>query len=238
MSWIKMRTELAEDPDVIAIAAAMGEIEVSPEQRVLAMLHRLWSWADAQLADGNAPAVTPVWLDAYIGAPGFAQAMADVGWLEIKEGGVAFPNFDVHMSEGAKTRAVTAKRVAACRRKKRNAPAVTRVTPREEERRVKKNTPYSPPFDSIEFPEGMDTPEVRKAITDWMAYRKTSGKKYQDPAQQLTRLLARFGGAEAFCEAVDHSIAQGYTGCFPPAQGNTRPAAASFPEPGQCKRAK
>ena len=137
MAWIKMRTDLREDPDVIAMASRLGIVELSAEDRVVAKLLQIWSWADAQTADGNVPGVTPVWLDAYLCAPGFAEAMAAVGWLEVTDDGIVFPNFDVHMSESAKQRALTAKRVAKARGKKRNAPIVTKVFP--EKRREEKS---------------------------------------------------------------------------------------------------
>jgi len=135
-TWIKMRCDLATDPAVIAIAAAC-ELDADT---VVGKLHRLWSWADAQLTDGNAPGVTKKWVDWYVRHDNFAGAMCAAGWLEARRGRIVFPKFDKHMSQSAKTRAVTAKRAAKCREKS-NAQSVSKRAPRGEERRGDKNTP-------------------------------------------------------------------------------------------------
>lgn len=137
--WIKMRTDLSEDPAVIAIADRLGIDEFS----VVGRLHRIWSWADSQLRDGRAYGVTTQWIDRFVHLEGFSDALIDVGWLgkienetEIdregigliadngnlidREGfekvlgkiekGLYFPNFDRHNGQTAKTRAVDQKR--------------------------------------------------------------------------------------------------------------------------------
>jgi hypothetical protein len=136
--WIKMRTDLSEDPAVIAVAARLNIDEFS----VVGRLHRIWSWADSQLRDGYAYGITLKWIDRYVHLDGFSNALLDVGWLgkienetlpesgnigllegnanlldreEIEKGfekiekGVFFPNFDRHNGETAKTRAVKTK---------------------------------------------------------------------------------------------------------------------------------
>jgi hypothetical protein len=105
--WIKMRTDLAEDPAVIAMAAALGDVD---EDLIVGKLHRLWAWADSQSRDGHATGVTYVWIDRYLRCPGFAQALSSVGWLLLEDKAVTFPNFDRHNGETAKTRALGAKR--------------------------------------------------------------------------------------------------------------------------------
>ena len=57
--WIPLRADVHEDPAVIAIAAALG----MEEYAVVGRLHKLWSWANRQLADGNAACVTDSWID-------------------------------------------------------------------------------------------------------------------------------------------------------------------------------
>lgn len=136
--WIKMRSDLSEDPAVIAIAGRLGIDTFS----VVGRLHRVWSWADAQLRDGYAYGVPMRWIDEYVHLDGFSNALLDVGWLgkienesfpesgnsglldetgnlldreEIEKGfekiekGVFFPKFDRHNGETAKTRAVKTK---------------------------------------------------------------------------------------------------------------------------------
>jgi len=85
-----MRTDLREDPAVIAIAEAL-KIE---EDLVVGKLHRIWSWASRQLRDGNAH-VTLMYVDRHVECVGFAQAMRNAGWLEVADNGlICFPKFD------------------------------------------------------------------------------------------------------------------------------------------------
>lgn len=133
--WIKMRTDLAEDPAVISISTATG-IE---EDMVVGKLHRIWSWGDRQTTNGNAHSVTFSWVDSYLRVPGFAKAMSDAGWLKQKDSGIQFPRFDRHNGESGKKRALTAKRVAKHKAINGNGSSVTRALPTEEKRREEKN---------------------------------------------------------------------------------------------------
>lgn len=104
--WIKMRTNLADDPAVIGIADALN----LDEDTVVGKLHRLWSWADSQSRDGHAASVTKKWVDRYVRADGFADAMISVGWMIVDKSGVTLPNFDRHNGKTAKTRALSSDR--------------------------------------------------------------------------------------------------------------------------------
>lgn len=129
--WIKMRTDLAEDPAVIAIACALG----MDEDTVVGKLHRLWSWADAQTKTGSADSVTFEWIDRKVRAEGFAKAMESARWLERTDAGICIPKFTVHNGKSAKKRALSARRAAKSRSRKSNASSATKSAPREEERR-------------------------------------------------------------------------------------------------------
>jgi len=126
--WIPMRMDIADDPAVIAIAASTG----IAADTVVGKLHRLWSWANRHLENGYARSVTESWVDTYLNAPGFASAMLEAGWLQVRSGGIQFPNFDNWNSQSAKQRILATKRV----QKMRNAPSVTKPLPekRREER--------------------------------------------------------------------------------------------------------
>ncbi|WP_425327874.1 DnaT-like ssDNA-binding domain-containing protein [Pseudomonas nitroreducens] len=104
--WIKMRTALADDPAVIAMADRLGLDEFS----VVGRLHHLWSWADSQSRDGHAVGVTVRWLNRHVRCDGFAEALAHVGWLTIDDAGISFPNFDRHNGESAKARGLAKNR--------------------------------------------------------------------------------------------------------------------------------
>lgn len=100
--WIKMRTNLADDPAVIGIAAAVR----LDRHSVVGRLHTLWSWADAHTTTGHLPNITPAFIDEKAARKGFAAAMATVHWLVIDPTGVTFPHFDRHNGESAKKRAI------------------------------------------------------------------------------------------------------------------------------------
>jgi hypothetical protein len=73
---------------------------------------RLFRWFDQHTVDGNAAGVTPALLDRLMGVTGFVQAVANAGWLTISDAGLALNNFDKHNGATAKSRVLTAKRVA------------------------------------------------------------------------------------------------------------------------------
>ena len=125
--WIKMRTDLRDDPAVISIAAATG----LDEDTVVGKLHRLWSWANRQTIDGNAVGVNENWIDRYLCVTGIAKELEKVGWLSAFDGGVEIPKFDRHNGESAKRRALTARRVAKFK-------VTHNALPREEKRREEK----------------------------------------------------------------------------------------------------
>jgi hypothetical protein len=104
--WIKMRVDLGDDPAVVQMAACLD----TTEDEVVGKLHRLWSWADRHTTDGTAPAITPKWVDRYVGCTGFAGAMEQAGWISFSDAGVVFPSFERHNGESAKRRGEAALR--------------------------------------------------------------------------------------------------------------------------------
>jgi len=214
--WIKMRTDLARDPAVIFLAEQYG----FPEHVIVGLLHKLWSWADEQVSDGNAPTVTSAFLNRYIGVTDFAESLAAVGWLDINnggKGGIGFPNWEHHMSQTAKRRAVTSRRVSAYRAQKCNAQSVTKVLPEEsrvEKRRVRVSKPPLPP---LELPLIFDTSECRAAWGRWMEYHREIGKPFKSPKSQQAQLTKQANAgldAGRLIAAIENSIAQGYLGIY------------------------
>ena len=140
--WIKMRVDLHEDPAVITIAA----VTKLDRPAVIGRLHRIWSWADQQLRNGDGKSVTQAFLDELVAHSGFAQAMSEAGWLKILSTGVSFPNFDRHNGKPAKDRALTRDRM----KRHRDAVNVTNASPekRREEKIENPPSPLSAPHDS------------------------------------------------------------------------------------------
>ena len=132
--WIPMRCDLAVDPAVIQMSAELN----LDEDVIVGKLHRLWSWANMQTRDGNAP-VTLLFVNRYVDVPNFGEMMVTVGWLEEpEEGKISFPNFERYNGRAGKNRVQTLKRVQEHRERKRNDITVTKPLPekRREEKRI------------------------------------------------------------------------------------------------------
>ncbi len=128
-----MRSNLDEDPAVISIAETLK----IPEVYVVGLCWKLWRWADEQTINGCAHGVTDSWVDRYTGATGFAQAMVKVGWLDFTNGSMSIPKFDRHISNSAKSRALSQRRME----KSRYAQSATEAQP---EKRREENNKYPP----------------------------------------------------------------------------------------------
>lgn len=227
--WMKVEKTTPDKPEIDAISAALG---IDPDA-AFGKCFRVWRWFDDHTTDGNAPSVTANAIDRRAGVPGFADAMAAVGWLVSTESGVSLPKFDRHNGETSKARALTAKRVASCKTKsnaKGNAPTVTsplpNALPREEKRREEENTkkeePPTPKGDgrkqpaAVELPANLQTPDFRAAWDRWQQHRreKKSPLTPTSTRQQLKQMTA-WGPARSI-EAIDNSILNGWTGLFEP----------------------
>lgn len=108
--WVEITHELPEKPEVLAIAGIVG---VS-RYEVLGRLVVLWRWFDLHSTDGDAPSVTPASLGAAIFGDEVGvrvmEACIEVGWLEATPRHVRVVNFDAHISESAKKRALNRRR--------------------------------------------------------------------------------------------------------------------------------
>ena len=100
--WIKIRTNLATDPAVKAIARAL---KLDPFS-VVGRLHAFWAWADQHTNDGEIPWMTFEDIDDVADKRGFAAQLAAIGWLEQLENAVRLPHFERHNGDSAKRRAM------------------------------------------------------------------------------------------------------------------------------------
>ena len=174
--WIKMRGNLWDDPRIAKLCDATDQSEAA----VIGALYWLWAMADQHTADGFLPGLTARQIDRKTGVPGFANALASIGWMTISDEGVEIVNFDDHNGASAKKRCQTAKRVAKCKagnahgsikEDNANAHSVTdelagrylekeKEKEKEEERKEKDTrTSARPP------PDGDDDPPPRKSKT-------------------------------------------------------------------------
>ncbi len=182
--WIQMRTCLADEPEVVAIADAC-ELD---EHAVVGRLHCLWSWANIHTESGNAACVTGNaalrFIDRKVGVQGFAEAMIAVGWLCVDDGGITFPKFEIHNSSAAKTRAKTRERVRKHREKAGNATSVTKALP--EKRTEESKSPV--------VPKGTESRDEGK--------QRSSNDHFESFWSVVHRKEARGAAEKAFSKAV------------------------------------
>lgn len=104
--WIKIEKATARKPEVLQLADLLS---IHPDH-AFGLCVRFWMWADDQMANGHAPTVTNVTLDCAFGHNKFADALLKVGWLRVRSGSLEVPNFERHLSESAKNRALSGNR--------------------------------------------------------------------------------------------------------------------------------
>jgi hypothetical protein len=176
--WIKMRADLQTHPKVVRIASALN----ADRLRAVGGLHAVWCLFDAHSIDGSLEGYTPDALDGLIGCPGFARAMAAVGWLEVSDGSLALPRFDEHNGKSAKRRATETERKREARKaaddpqdaREVSASHADKVRTREEKRREDSSNPPTP------RKRGADAGRFEEF---WLAWPK--GERKQDKAKCL-----------------------------------------------------
>lgn len=104
--WIKLRSNIKDDPDVVLMAGALSIDEFA----VVGRLHAVWAWLDQHSSTGTNVRITSAYLDRLTACPGFADAMRAVDWLRGRDGDLEFPDFERHNGESAKRRATETKR--------------------------------------------------------------------------------------------------------------------------------
>jgi hypothetical protein len=107
-NWIKMRTNLWDDPRV----AKLCDLTEQGEAAVIGGLYWLWAMADAHTANGILPGLTCKAIDRKTGVQGLGDALCEVGWLADHPEGVRIISFEEHNGASAKKRCQTAKRVS------------------------------------------------------------------------------------------------------------------------------
>jgi hypothetical protein len=209
--WIKFDTSTSDKPEVWAIAE---KLSTDPDA-VVGKLLRVWAWFDDHTEKGNAPSVTKALLDRRVGVTGFCDAMVSTGWMLEEGDAISIPNFDRHNGATAKSRCLTAKRVAghkagnASGNAKGNAASVSDALPRREEKRAEENThthtQKRESKDSVSVPE-----EIAPHWERWCNFRLSVDGREVNSIQAETILmdLGRRGWAKA-AKDIDFSIRKG-----------------------------
>lgn len=154
-SWIKMRTDLLNDPRVIEMARNMRV----GRQHVIGCLYLLWSLADEYAVPrecppvdmstlstgdtgGTCPRMSPSMspsieghlahyhsedLDRVIEQPGFTAALVAINWLVIHTDGIGFPDWEKYHASSSKTRDYETRKKARYRARKAGKPSTDRT---------------------------------------------------------------------------------------------------------------
>jgi len=126
--WIKMRTNLWDDPRVSRLCDLVDQSEAM----VVGALYWLWAMADEHSEDGLLPGLTLRTIDRKTGVQGIGLALVQIGWLTEAAAGVTVVNFAEHNGVSAKRRCSEAKRkagsrnVSACDADKKQTPCGAR----------------------------------------------------------------------------------------------------------------
>lgn len=106
--WIKMRSNLWDDPRVGRLCDLTGSSEAS----VIGALYWLWSAADQHTEDGCMPGLSLQQIDRKTGVKGIGAALVSIDWLHDDPQGVVIARFSDHNGQTAKRRASEAQRKA------------------------------------------------------------------------------------------------------------------------------
>lgn len=166
--WIKMRTNLWDDPRVSNLCDLTG----CSEAAVIGGLYWLWATADDHSADGEMHGLTLAAVARKTGVPNLGAALREIGWIEEIDGGIRLIRFNEHNGTSAKKRAQTGKRVATHRSNadvtqhalQNEESCVTGALAREDKSKSKKNPPIPPEGGRDPEETGEGKPARRAAI--------------------------------------------------------------------------
>lgn len=243
--WIPIRTDIPNHPKTLRIAQ---QLRKTPDE-VVGLLVRFWSWVQQHTDSGRLEGMSIELCALGAGVPSkFLESLVSVDWLVVADPDLLIPEFPRWFSGAAKRRLRDAARKRAirgnngrpqsvrnlsahCPQNVRSDADKMRTTGQDRKGYLKTPPLNSPPaarggfldWGKVVFPSGVeDSPPLREAIERWLEYRQKIRKRYRDPEYQVSLLLKRLG--TRLPEAVEHSIAMGYQGCFlPPSQASQGP---------------
>lgn len=111
--WIKIEKTTPRKSEVLRIATILG---IHPDH-AFGLCFRFWTWCDDNMLTANAGGVSLALVDSLVDRNGFCDAMVKVGWLKPTGETFEVTKFERHLSKSAKSRGLTAKRVAKHERK-------------------------------------------------------------------------------------------------------------------------
>lgn len=109
--WIKMRSNLWDDPRVSRLCDITGHDEAA----IVGALYWLWATADQHSEDGVLQGLTVRQVDRKTHVKGFGAAMCEIGWLADHPEGVRIVRFEEHNGTSAKRRCSESRRKMSAR---------------------------------------------------------------------------------------------------------------------------
>jgi hypothetical protein len=227
MAWIKLRTDLLNDPAVYKLASEFKMDRFA----IVGRLAAFWGWADQHAVDGVVDGATSQVVDDVVSLPGFADALARVKWLRIEADSVVIPNHDRHNGANAKERALKSERQAKWRSGKGaekaakhvDGEASTSPSTREEKRREDKKPPKAPQG-AAEVPDWIPA----KPWEDFVAMRRAKGSRAPftvGAAKGIIAKLEKFRAAgHDLADVLNESTRNGWSDVYEP---KGRPAGAA-----------
>lgn len=155
MNWFKFEHATLRKPEVYRVAE---RLQVHRHHAV-GMLCEWFAWVDQNAVDGHAPYVTESSIDDIVGHVGFASALLECGWLQVRSGSLVIPRFDRHLSQGSKTRALSGER-----QRKRRSDSVTKLSRSQRDKSVTREEKRR--GDSVE--ERSNATQAEPENTDWL----------------------------------------------------------------------
>lgn len=110
--WIKMRSNLWDDPRIMRLCELTGHDEAT----VIGGLYWLWATADQHTENGLLQGLGTNGIDRKTGVTGLGEALAKIRWIEVVQDGVLVVRFEEHNGSSAKRRCMEAQRKANSRK--------------------------------------------------------------------------------------------------------------------------
>lgn len=220
--WIKIEHSLPFKPEVMSLATLLGMDDMA----VVGHLICFWSWVDQNMSP-ECPDVkgTKKGLDRVAGRDGFVDAMVSVGWLKFDGEIVTVPNYEYHLSESAKKRAVEARKKFNQRKRHPKCPADKGTSTghdggpeerrEESNKKKKKDDTIEVHHNEITIPANVDTDQCKESMGRLFAAinkRRVDGGEYNldDFAIQANWNIAGQIGPEKLAAVVERGISRGW----------------------------
>lgn len=231
MAWIKLRTDLLNDPAAYRLAADLRIDRFA----VVGRLAAFWGWADQHAVDGVVDGASSQVVDDVVSLPGFAEALQRVKWLVIESDHLVIPNHDRHNGANAKERSLKSERQAKWRANK--APETPSkpvdgavdgaASTRGDKRRGDKNPPKAPQGASVEVPDWIPA----EAWSEFVAMRRAKGQRTPFTVGAAKGVIAKLeifrAAGHDLADVLRQSTVNGWADVYEPKPADQRKAPGS-----------